>query len=723
MLKKSMLVCFGLLLGLTLLLQAPLLSQQATGKVIGTITDPQGAVVPGATVTVTNTATQVSNKTVTNGQGYFEVTALPIGSYKVAIEEKGFSSAVTQAKELHINESLRFDIQLAVGAEQETVTANAQVANVETADPTIGNSVTTRSIENLPLNGRDVLDLALLQPGVTPANPGSTGSYANGGYSIAGGRTNATTFLLDGGLNTDLLVNQAVLDPNPDAIAEFRILTSNYTAEYGRNAGGIISVVTKSGTNELHGSVFDYLRNDAFNANTFFNKREDLPRNVLKRNQYGATLGGPIDIPRLIDGKNRFFFFVSFQGQRQNASEVQSQIQTFTPAELAGNFSQAVNGGPDPNVVSFLQGHPYFQPNSTLAAQGIIDPSTFNPVAQNYLKLGLLPTSASGLYSSAENQTNNNDELTAKLDFNITSQDRLSATLGGFRSNLIEPYPGGNLPGFPDTTVVHNYFLNLDYLKTFSATKLNDVHFTAQRHWNLQDQPLNQLPSPSSLGFGVSPDVSIGPPLMTFDYSTYAGPSSNGPTTFADVTYSLSDTFTWASGNHTWKFGGSFSPYQDNLRYGYLQSGEFDFVSNSGVGSGNAFADFLMGIPSYYEQGPDAPNNVRTKFTAVFAQDEWRARRNLTLTLGLRYEYSTPKLDTLGRTDNIVPGLQSTRYPNAPLGLVFPGDPGAPRGLNFPDKTNFAPRFGFARPVGQRQDQYPGRVWHVLRHSQCARQH
>src|SRR5689334_7849683 len=267
--RKIVLVFFALLLcgG------ANLFGQDATGRVIGIVTDPSGAAIPGVKVTVTNTGTLVARDTTTDQNGYYQVLDVPIGFYSVTAESSGFSKAVTGARQLFINQSLRIDIKLAVGAVSETVKVEGQATNVETVNATLGQSVTTRPIQNLPLNGRNVLDLALLQPGVsennlsTPTNP----RPSTGTFSVAGGRSDSVTYLLDGGLNNNLLSNNVVLNPNPDTIAEFRILTSNYTAEYGRNGAGVVSVVTKSGTNDYHGSLFEYVRNDFFNANLFFN--------------------------------------------------------------------------------------------------------------------------------------------------------------------------------------------------------------------------------------------------------------------------------------------------------------------------------------------------------------------------------------------------------------------------------------------------------------------
>ncbi len=271
-----------------LLIPALVSAQDATARIAGTISDSTGAVIPGVQVTVTSTATQASRKATTNQDGYYQVLALPIGNYKVTAEHTGFRTVVSNEYKLLINQALRVDIKMEVGAASQTVEVGAQAAPVETVNATLGQSVTGRTLTNMPLNGRDTLDLALLQPGVTESNDDNGGA---GNFSIAGGRSDSVTYLLDGGQNNDLLDNSNLLDPNPDAIAEFKLLTSNYTAEYGRNGGGIISMVVKSGTNKLHGSLFEFFRNKVLDANDFFNIQQGLPRLDLKRNQYRRDPG------------------------------------------------------------------------------------------------------------------------------------------------------------------------------------------------------------------------------------------------------------------------------------------------------------------------------------------------------------------------------------------------------------------------------------------------
>jgi outer membrane receptor protein involved in Fe transport len=665
--------------------------QEATGRIVGTVSDPSGAVVPGVQISVTNTATQVIHKATTDRDGYYQVLALPIGSYVVRAEHQGFRTVVSEQYKLLINQVLRVDIQLRVGATAQTVEVGARASAVETVNSTLGQSVTGRELTNMPLNGRDTLDLALLQPGITESNDDNG---AAGNYSIAGSRTDSITYLLDGGQNNDLLDNSNLLDPNPDAIAEFRLLTSNYTAEYGRNGGGIISVVVKSGTNALHGSLFEFFRNRVLDADDFFNIQQGLPRLDLKRNQFGGTLGGPII-------KNKAFFFVAYQGQRQVQGIPDVETPVFSPLELQGNFSQSANGNPDPNVAAFLLANPYFQPNPTLANQAIIAPSQINSVAQAYIKDGLIPSAPGGLLSTTLGEQDDRNEVTSRFDFNPSGKDKLDVTFGFNRAGdpyygTLNPFPYATVPGFASRNAANYYFTNIGYTRIFSPTLLNEFHFVTHRSNFLHDSPVAQLPIPTALGIGTTPDQATGPTNLFFDTGLAIGESEAGPTRFVENTFSWTDTVTWIRGRHNWKFGAGFTPYQENMVYDYLINGEFDYYGAGGIGSGNSYADFLLGIPYDYVQGPRAPSNIRQKNTYAFAQDEWHARKNLVLTLGLRYEYSTPKRDTEGRTFSIIPGLQSSRFVNAPTDLVFPGDPGAPTGVNFPDKTNFAPRFGFA---------------------------
>src|SRR6266849_618840 len=689
---------FSLALVLALCGVMSAIAQNANGRIVGVITDPQGALIPGARVTVTNTATNLNRDTESGPDGTYQVSDLPIGRYVVTAEHAGFAKAATGAQQLLINQTLRVDVAMAIGKTSETVVVESAGANVETVNSTIAQSVTGRPVQELPLNGRNVLDLALTLPGVVETNPDSS---AAGTFSVGGGRSDSITFLLDGGMNNNLLDNSVVYNPNPDTIAEFKVLQNNYTAEFGRNAGGVVSVVTKSGTNDVHGSLFDFVRNDAFNANTFFNNQQDLPTPVLKRQQFGATLGGPITIPKVINGRDRLFFFLGYQGQRQTATATGTGVTVYTPAELNGDFSHAANGGPDPLVASFLQQHPYFQPNPNLAAQAIIDPTRIDPISQNYIKAKLIPTSPTGTLFPQASSTDDRDEITAKIDYVISSKDRLSGTLGWNKSPQLIPFTSGaNVPGYPDITRDTQYFDNLAYTRTFSPTLLNEARMTFQRANRLHDQPGTKLPTASELGVGITPDNPSGPPLLAFNSGLSTGFSYQGPTTLINNSYIYADTLSWVRGRHNWKFGSDFSAYQNDTVYDYLVNGYFLFSGTAGgIGSQNDLADFLFGLPDYYTQFGEAPSNIRSKHFGGFAQDEWRLRKNFTVTLGVRYEYSSPKKDLQGRSFSVIPGLHSQRFVNAPAGMVFPGDPGAPTGSNFPDKNDWAPRLGFAWDV------------------------
>jgi outer membrane receptor protein involved in Fe transport len=678
-------------------------AQNTSGRVIGIVADPQGAAVAGAKVTVTNLGTNVNWNTMTDGKGSYQVLDVPIGMYKVTVENRGFAKATTEAQELTINQALRIDIRLKVGAANETVEVQSRAAQVETVNPTIGGTVTGKAIQDLPLNGRNTLDLALTQPGVVPiaddigtygtSNGGST-ETGLGGISVAGGRGDAITYLLDGGMNNRTTSNQVVFNPNPEAVEEFKLLENNYTAEYGRNGGGTISVVLKSGTNGLHGSLFEYLRNDAFNANDYIDNELGNPRQVLKRNQFGGVIGGPITLGKWLNGKDRFFFFFGYQGQRQTATVNQGFVTTYTPAELGGNFSNFQGAGPDPGVVAFLQAHPYYQSDPAKQLQAIIDPTTINPVAQSYITAGIIPTSASGQVFPQGAQKDNVNQYVGKFDFYATKNDHISLSLGSNKEPILNPFFGANIPGFTSATTTWDYFGNIAYTKTVSLSMLNEVLITAQR-FQQTALPNSHLPTPAQLGVNIQSDDPFGPPSLAFASGMNVGFNPNVAWK-ADNNYAISDTLTWNRGHHTYKFGGRFGIMQENSIYAFQTNGIFYFSGPFGIGSGNDLADFLFGASDEFSEFSKAPSNEHQKQYAAFAQDEWKATPRLTLTYGLRYEYTSPETDTRGFSFSLVPGVQSVKFPGAPLGFLVPGDLGAPRGWYFPDHTNFSPRIGIA---------------------------
>ncbi len=669
-------------------------AQDATGKITGVVTDQSGSAVPGAKVTVTNTSTNISKGTDTDQSGNYQVLQLPIGNYSVSAQAAGFQlTTVTTQTSLQINQTLKIDVQLQVGATTSTVTVESVGSQVETENSTLGGTVIGQAIYELPLNGRNTLDLLATQPGVTRTNPDSS---AAGAYSIGGQRTDSVTYLLDGGNNNSVLNNSVVANPNPDAIAEFRVIENNYAAEYGRNAGGIVSVVTKSGTNQFHGTLYDYVRNNYFDANRFFNNEQGLPTPVLKRNQYGGTIGGPIK-------KDKLFFFFSYQGQKQIAdvTPTNGKVNTYTPAEANGDFSNTSYAS---TVAAFLAANPQYQANPTLAAQGIIDPAKIDPVAKAYFSKGLIPTSPTGYIFPQTGAFDNAEDYLGRFDYNITSKDVVTGTFSSHDEPVSSPFGNSNVLGYTSTRSDTDYFGNVSYTHTFTPNLLNEFRVTAQRANHTQGIPVGNQPTASQLGANVPSDNPTGPPILNFSGSNLTiGYSPNGPTHLVDNTYNYVDNLSWVFGRHSFKFGFSFAPVQNNTLYDFYINGAYYFYGpGTTVGSSVDLADFLLGLPDEFLQFGAAPSNVRSKQYAGYGQDSWRVNPRLTLNFGVRYEYSEPKYDTQGRSFSFIPGLHSQRFVNAPTNLVFPGDPGAPKGSNFPDKNDFAPRFGFAYdPTGQ----------------------
>ena len=689
-----------------------LLAQDATAKILGQVSDLSSAVLPDARVTVTNTATKVVSTTQSDRSGNFQFTQLPIGSYTVSAEKEGFATTTSPAYTLQINQSQRVDFKLPIAGSTQTVDVTIQSAAIDTVSSTVGGSVTERPLVDLPLNGRNILDLARLQPGVTDAaNPGNSGE---GSVSIAGGRTDSVTYLLDGGNNSSLLSNGVVFNPNPDAVEEFRILENNYSAEYGRNGGGVITVVSKGGTSTYHGTVFEFARNPAFNANDFFNKRNNLPRSNLKRHQFGGTIGGEIFIPKLLPRNNRNFFFFSYEGQRLTNTQNPGVKTVFTTAELNGDFSHAgTDGGPDPAIAQLLNLNPYFQSDPAKRSQAIIDPARIDPVAKKYIAASLIPVSPTGSIAPVGTLKQPFDQFNGRFDFVITDKDRLSVTLARNKAPTLSPF--ASAPTLPTPTTASNivHLANVGYVRTFTPNVLNELRVVVQRLNSTNAFPATSAPTPSQLGIGITPDQSTGPTRL-FDVSTSltVGFSPQGPTTLINNTFAYSDNLSWQKGAHSLKFGAYFSPYQNNTLYDFYVDGEFDFYGLAYTapknnptlydtqGSATGFAEFLTGAPDEFLQFGAAPSNIRSKSTAIYAQDEWHAAKNLTLNYGLRYEFATPKTDTKGRSFSLLSGAQSTRFTGAPTGLVFPGDKGAPQGANFADKNDFAPRLGFAYDIG-----------------------
>jgi hypothetical protein len=404
-----------------------------------------------------------------------------------------------------------------------------------------------------------------------------------------------------------------------------------------------------------------------------------------------------------VDGRNKLFFFFSYQGQKQTQVKAPNpgEVQTYTPLEAQGNFSQAANGSPDPNVVAFLQANPEYQANPQLASQGIIDPTKIDPVAQAYFSKGLIPTSPSGYLFPTASAISNANEYLGKIDYVIGSRDTISGTFTAHDTKTTNPFANANVSGYTSASFGQSYSGSINYTHTFTPSLFNEVRVTAVRSTPSQDVPTINQPGPAALGIQITPDIVTGPTLLSFyQAGLNTGFSGGGPTTFANTVYAYYDNLSWTKGAHNMKGGFFFSPYENNTDYAFYPDGVFSFYGPSTVvGSGNDLADFLFGLPDNYFQAAKALNDIRTHQYAGYFQDDWKVAKNFTLNLGVRYEYSEPKYDTQGKSFTFVPGAQSTRFPNAPMDLLYPGDPGAPKGTNFPDKNDWAPRFGFAWDV------------------------
>jgi hypothetical protein len=672
--------------GLALVLAAFLLTSSAfaaevTASLLGTVSDSTGAVVPKAKVTLTNTNTNESRSLTTENDGSYQFTKLPIGTYRLAVEQSGFNKYVHDGIVLNVNQNAKLDVTLQIGATSQVVEVTGDVSQVDTVSATLGAVETQRRIVDLPLVERDAFQLGLLQAGVFPPDE-DDGS--DNPFSVSGQRSESLTFLVNGADNNDFLGNNAVVDPNPDALGEFKILTNNYEAEYGRTAGGIINQVIKSGTNSFHGDLFEFFRNDALNARNYF-----LPAvTPFKRNTFGGTLGGPIR-------KDKTFFFLSYQGVRRHEGEVAPILAVLSPAERTGDFSALL---PDTQLFDPISGDPYANNQVPVS-----------PVIANYINKFLpLPNLPNNNFVSSPIEVDREDQGIVRIDHRIGEKDTVSASY--IIDDLSENFPfqiingassGGNVPvGSGFNTLIRTQLGSISWIHNFSPTVLNEFVFGGNRSASLNAVP-HDTTSPADLGFtNVNSDDPAGtaPPIMTTP-SFNLGPSPQGPTKLHDATFHFQDSVSVTRGRHNLKFGTDIRRIRNNFDFDFDNNGVFDFGNFQNY-TGSPAADFVGGFFDNYSQFSRAIYGIRTTSWHFYGQDSWKVMRRLTLNLGLRYEYNTPLQDPHNEVIGFFPGQQSTRFPGAPPGVLYPGDPGTPNpGLTFPDRNNFAPRFGFAWDV------------------------
>lgn len=706
----------GVLLAIAGIFSGPALGQ-TNASLRGTVTDQSGGLVAGAKVTLTNTGTDIARTIMTGSDGAYTFDLVQVGKYKVTVEKAGFTTFIHDGITLELNQNGRIDVSLKVGQAAQTVEVTGNVSQVDTTSAVLGKVENQRMINDLPLADRDTLQLGLLQAGVFAPDPDDGSGNP---FSVSGQRSESLTFLLDGGNNTDFLGNNIVVNPNPDAVEEFKILTNNYDAQYGRTSGGIVNQITKSGTNSFHGDLFEFNRNNFFNARDPFLPSE-LPKQTFKRNVFGGTIGGPIK-------KDKTFFFLAYQGWRSREGQVSPILTVLSPAQRKGDFSSLLTGQPAdfcpqgaqaPGDPTFDSGQ-LFNPLGTTfftCQDGTAIPTTVlpnnqvpvNPIIANYINKYLpLPNITNGNFPngfvSAPTASIDQDQGVLHFDHIFSPRDMVSFVY--VINDLRDAYPflinkgastGGDVPvgsGFSDA--IRSQIGSFTWTHTFSGGKLNEFRFAANRFSTLQAVPQDTT-SPADLGFtNVSPDDPKGtaPPVI-FTNSFNLGPSPQGPTTLHRSTFEFGDNFTWTRGKHEWKFGGDITRIRQNYQFDFFNNGSFDFTF--GDFTGNELADFVGGFWDNYFQFSSATYGIRTTGYGVYGQDTWKVLPRLTLNLGLRYEYYTPQSDVHNNILGFFPGTQSTVFPDAPADILYPGDKGTPNNaLVYPDRNNFAPRFGFA---------------------------
>ncbi len=720
------------------------------GSLLGTITDPRGASVPGAKVIATDAATGTKQTITTDGQGFYSFQSLPVGRYDVQVDAPGFKPLRRTGVIINVESKAVVDASLVIGERVETVIVTESAAHVETVDTQRGEVITARQLTAVPLNGRSYTDLLSLQAGVAPVTSltsqtqqdvgvsafSPSGDLNPGTISINGQREFANSFVMNGSdVEEDVNMGSAII-PNLDSIAEFRILTGNFDAEHGEFSGGQIEVVTKSGTNSFHGDIFEFLRNTDLDARNFFSPT----RGEFDQNQFGATLGGPIR-------KNKVFFFADYQGTRLTQGVDTGQIAVPSLENRSGNLSDAAssfttvdqNGNTVPTTVSgpyfanllsqklgygVTAGEPYYFAGCTTALQcvlpnAIIPQSAWSAPAAALLKYIPAPNNPNGTFStSSYNQTLQDDKGAYRLD-SSTRWGMLSAYyfLDNWSQN--SPYPvaqgGANVPGFNALNAGRAQLLSLGDTTTFSSTAVNEFHFSFLRDATDLGRPIGGVGTTlASQGFVTGANtpgiVALSPKtegVESVDFNNFSIGTNTNELRQTNNTFQWRDGFSKVIGTHTIKVGGEFHYDQVNTNPIAQLNGNFIFFGSE---TGVDFADFLLGIPSQYNQSQLQPFYGRNKFAGLYAQDSWRVSKNLTVNYGLRWDRIEPWYEKYNQIATFVPGQQSVVFPGAPAGILFPGDAGVPRTLAPPGNRDFAPRIGLAYSPSAGRDSLLGKI-------------
>jgi hypothetical protein len=688
-----------LLLGLLTLFSPSRLCAQGggNGAIIGTVTDPTGAFVPSATVTVTQQSTGIKRSATTNNDGAVDIPSLPPDTYSVIVEASGFKTSL-QEFTLLADQKRSLDIKLELGATSQQVTVEASSVMVNSVSPVLSQVLEQERVVSLPLNGRNAADLTLLVPGTVIANghgvqQGNT-KQVPGAESIAvnGARADQIGYNLDGASNEDLMSNTNNPFPFPDALQEFSVQTNSFDTQYGANVGAVVNVVTKSGTNSWHGGGFEFVRNRVFNANNYFSATRD----PLKRNQFGGVIGGPIK-------QGHSFIFFGYQATRIRTVANGMTAILPTAANMTGDFSNyaTVNpGNPKGKIVQIV--------NPATGAPFVGDKGLpVDPVAVAFTKyLPIAAAGADGRITFGLPDVENVNEYVTRFDQVVRGKDKLFARFYLDRYKHAPPYDGKSLltDGTGSTVQTQNYALGYTWI--MRPTVVNNTVLSYERAASSRGQGTN-VPQMNTLGATIFQLPQDQGGLRSFNVANYFNPGGGAFTNgrFIRNTVGIRDQVVWSKGKHTISFGGDFEHDQSNVRNTDFENGNWQFTDDT---SGLSLANFVIGHMRSFTQTSGNFSDSRENVIGVFAEDNWAVRPRLTLTLGLRWEPQGVMKEIYGRTEQFRPdayaaGVKSTVIPSSPAGLFFVGD--SYNGINFPptgergDYNNLAPRAGFAYDV------------------------
>lgn len=649
-------------------------AQDPVGAIEGQIADGSSAPV-AAHVSVENLATGLRKEADSEKNGLFRVPQLPVGQYRVRVDAPSFSSFNQAPVTVDLGQSARLEITLQIATVQSSITVTGDASQVDRATNVLGATVSGREIMDLPLNGRNFTQLGLLQAGAAPLTNGliqAGGPLRQGQtYAVNGSRPEQNLYTLDGGQIVNRMDGGFALRIPVDALAEFRILTQTATPEYGGTGGAITAVVTRSGTNRVHGSIYEFFRNDRLDARNFFSPQVQ----PLKQNQFGGTLGGPLR-------RDKLFLFGYYEGYRNRQGLTTSAIVPST-LQRAGDFS----GMPTPLLNLAAGGTPF--PNGRLPG--------INPIAQRILQLYPLPNAGPNLYQTTVVGANNYDQAGARLDYNASEADQVFARFSFSSGNDLNPVSvrGTPIPGFPTRNHLKTHSAEIAETHAFSPFLTNTFRASFLRYQFLFDLRLNQTP-PSQFGFAYPSANSLGqgPPFFNVLGYSPVGGAITGPRNSVQNSFEEQDNLTWINGAHSIKFGGGLLRTQINMFQAIAPNAFFIFAST--FPTNNSIANLELGAPVTFYQGlGDFGRGLRNWSVGAYAQDEWRVTSRFTLNYGLRYESVQPITEIRNRLNGFVPGVQSTVYPNAPAGVLFPGDRGMGTGIAR-NNNAYMPRVGFA---------------------------